>query len=225
MPEAFFLMNYLAHALLSHATPGLLIGGMLGDFVKGSLGERYDPEIRAGILLHRGIDRYTDAHDLVHASRARISLARRRFAGILVDVFYDHFLARHWARYTELPLEEFTQQVYATLVPHAAGFPERLQRILPRMAADDWLASYAEIEAVDAALHGIARRFARFTRFARAPVLAGGVQELLQNYTTLESDFLAFFPELHRYAAEETRRQLGAALDVRPAPRQHGAAG
>lgn len=218
-------MNYLAHALLSRSTPELLIGGMLGDFVKGAVGERYSPQVRAGILLHRAIDRYTDAHPLVHVSRAQISPARRRFAGVLVDVFYDHFLACHWQRYAELPLDEFTQQVYATLMPHLAGFPERLQRILPRMAADDWLASYAEIESVDAALHGIARRFARFTRFARAPVLADGVQELLQNYASLESDFLAFFPELQRYAGEEMRQQLAAALATEPATRQHGAAG
>jgi len=218
-------MNYLAHALLSHTTPQLLIGGMLGDFVKGAVKGHYPPEVRAGILLHRAIDGYTDAHPLVHASRARISPARRRFAGVLVDVFYDHFLACHWSRYADQPLKTFTQQVYATLLPQLTGFPERLQRILPRMAADDWLASYAEIESVDAALHGIARRFARFTRFARAPVLADGVQELLKNYATLEQDFLAFFPDLQRYAAEETDRQFAAVPVMKPVPRQHGTAG
>lgn len=218
-------MNFLAHALLSHATPQLLTGGMLGDFVKGAVQDQYAPEVRAGILLHRAIDRYTDAHALVHASRARISPARRRFAGVLVDVFYDHFLAGHWSCYSEQPLEEFTRQVYATLLPQAAGFPERLQRILPRMAADDWLASYAEIESVDAALHGIARRFARFTRFARAPVLADGVQELLRNYAELEQDFLAFFPELQRHVTDETVRQLTAARAATLVRRQRGITG
>ena len=218
-------MNFLAHALLSHATPELLIGGMLGDFVKGAVKDHYHPEVRAGILLHRAIDRYTDAHPLVHASRARVSPARRRFAGVLVDVFYDHFLARHWQRYSAVPLEEFTHQVYATLLPHLAGFPERLQRILPRMAADDWLASYAEIESVDAALHGIARRFARFARHGRVPLLADGVQELLRNYSELEQDFLAFFPELQRYVADETRLQLTAARIAAPVPHPQGAAG
>ena len=218
-------MNFLAHCLLSHATPQLLTGGMLGDFVKGAVKDQYPPEVRAGILLHRAIDCYTDAHSLVHTSRARISPARRRFAGVLVDVFYDHFLACHWSRYAELPLEAFTQQVYATLQPQIADFPERLQRILPRMAADDWLAAYAEIESVDAALHGMARRFARFTRFARAPVLADGVQELLRSYAGLEQDFLAFFPELQHYVADETRSQLAAARAATPALRQRGISG
>jgi len=187
-------MNYLAHAFLSRSSPELLIGGMLGDFVKGR--ERlqlYSPVVRTGILLHRAIDRYTDAHPTVSASCTLISPARRRFAGILVDVFYDHFLARHWQRYDDLPLEEFTRQVYATLLPHSASYPERLQRILPHMAADDWLASYAEIESVDAALHGIARRF---QRYPRAVALADGVQELIRHYAAHEQYFLDFFPEL-----------------------------
>lgn len=187
-------MNFLAHAFLSRSSPELLIGGLLGDFVKGRERlQQYSPAVRAGIHLHRAIDRYTDAHASVRASCSLISPARRRFAAILVDVFYDHFLARHWTRYADLPLEDFTQQVYATLLPDIASYPERLQRILPRMAADDWLASYAEIESVDAALHGIARRF---QRFPRATVLADGVQELLHNYTALEQQFLDFFPEL-----------------------------
>jgi acyl carrier protein phosphodiesterase len=215
-------MNYLAHALLSHATPELLIGGILGDFVKGTVTDQYPPEVRAGILLHRAIDRYTDAHPLVHASRARISPDRRRFAAVLVDVFYDHFLARHWSRYSEQPLAEFTRQVYSTLTPHAAGFPERLQRILPHMATNDWLASYARPEAIDAALHGIARRLARFPR---AAVLRDGVQELTQNRAALENDFLAFFPELRRYAADETRQQLAAARAAAMAHHRHSATG
>lgn len=196
-------MNYLAHAFLSRSSPELLIGGVLGDFVKGRERlQQYSLAVRTGIRLHRAIDRYTDAHAIVHASCALISPARRRFAAILVDVFYDHFLARHWQRYADLPLEEFTQQVYATLMPHIASYPERLQRILPRMAADDWLSSYVEIESVDAALHGIARRF---QRYPRAVVLADGVQELLHHYAVFEQHFLDFFPELLGFVEAEQR--------------------
>jgi len=204
-----FFMNYLAHAFLSRSSPDLLIGGLLGDFVKGRERLRqYSPAVCAGIQLHRAIDRYTDAHAIVHASCALVSPARRRFAAILVDVFYDHFLARHWLRYTGQPLKDFTRQVYATLLPHRVIYPERLQRILPHMAADDWLASYAEIESVDAALHGIARRF---QRYARAAVLADGVQELLNHYAALEQHFIEFFPELHSFADSEQDHALSAA--------------
>lgn len=201
-------MNYLAHAFLSRSSAGLLIGGLLGDFVKGRERLRqYSPAVCAGIRLHRAIDRYTDTHAIVHASCALISPARRRFAAILVDVFYDHFLARHWRRYSGQPLEDFTRQVYATLLPDIASYPERLQHMLPRMAAGDWLASYAEIESVDAALHGIARRF---QRYARAAVLADGVQELLHNYAALEQYFLDFFPELLGFV-ESTQRDAQSA--------------
>lgn len=191
-------MNYLAHAWLSRATPELLTGGMLGDFVKGRPDGRYSPAVCAGIALHRAIDRYTDDHPVVQASRARIAPERRRFAGILVDVFYDHFLAVHWQRYGDLPLERFTRHVYGVLWPQRRGFPERLQRMLPWMRAEDWLASYAEIEAVDAALRGMARRF----RFAeRAAPLATGVHELVAHYGAFERHFHEFFPQLERFAA------------------------
>jgi acyl carrier protein phosphodiesterase len=178
-------MNYLAHAFLSRSSPELLIGGLLGDFVKGR----------------------------EHLQQYRPAVC----AGILVDVFYDHFLARHWLRYTEQPLEDFTHQVYTTLLPHMASYPERLQRLLPRMAADDWLASYAEIESVDAALHGIARRF---QRYPRAVVLADGVQELLLNYAALEQHFLDFFPELLGFVETEQRNTLSAEACVTPQQRQ-----
>src|SRR4030065_2169816 len=124
------VMNYLAHAFLSRSSPELLIGGLLGDFVKGREHlKQYSPAVCVGSRLHRAIDRYTDAHAIVRASCALISPTRRRFAAILVDVFYDHFLARHWQRYADLTLEAFTHQVYATLLPHMASYPERLQRI------------------------------------------------------------------------------------------------
>ncbi|HEX9627975.1 MAG TPA: ACP phosphodiesterase [Acidiferrobacterales bacterium] len=189
-------MNYLAHLLLSANTPEIAIGGLLGDFVKGGRDRDYAPAVRAGILLHRDIDRYTDAHAAHRASRALISPERRRFAGILVDVFYDHFLVRHWASFSSAPLAEFTATIYAILLRHRSGFPERLQHILPAMARDDWLGSYGDPAAVAAALDGIRRRFGRYRR---AAALAGAVAELEARYAEHERQFLDFFPELLGY--------------------------
>jgi len=92
-------MNFLAHLYLADPQPLGLLGSLMGDFVKGPLGGRYPEPITRGIMLHRRIDTFTDAHAVVRASRTRISPGRRRFAGIMIDVFYDHFLARDWARY------------------------------------------------------------------------------------------------------------------------------
>lgn len=191
-------MNYLAHVFLSHDTPAAITGAMLGDFVKGRPPAHWDAEVQNAILLHRAIDRYTDAHPLVGASCSLVSTERRRFAGILIDIFYDHFLARHWASFHRRPLTAFTHDVYAVLLPQRARFPARLQRILPCMAQDDWLASYAEVTAVGAAVNGIARRF-RYPE--RARVLHGAVEELEQNYAPLEQHFLRFFADLRSFAA------------------------
>lgn len=166
-----------------------MIGGLLGDFVKGSI-HAYPAQIREGILLHRAIDRYTDAHGIVRASCALVSARRRRFAGIMVDVFFDHFLARHWQRFADTSLPVFTRAAYTELLARSGEFPPRLQRILPHMAAHDWLGSYEDVAAIDAAINGISRRF------RRANTLLGGAQELLDNYAALQANFLQFFPEL-----------------------------
>ena len=189
-------MNYLAHVFLARGSTDMTIGALLGDFAKGSAAAAYPDGIRSGIALHRLIDRYTDDHRIVCASRALIDAPRRRFAGIVVDVFYDHFLARHWGRFADTPLTEFTRRVYATLAPYRADFPERLRRVLPRMIAEDWLGSYGRIDAVDAALKGIARRFKYYDR---ARVLENAVNDLEERYAQFECDFLEFFPELRRY--------------------------
>ncbi len=186
-------MNYLAHLLLSSHTPETLIGGLLGDFVKGPLTNRFDPAVAHGILLHRAIDRYTDDHDIVRSSRALISAERRRYAGIMIDVFYDHFLARHWSNFATVSLADFTQEAYRVLALHQFSLPDRLQHLLPHMTRDDWLTSYQEHWAVDAALNGISQRLRRPNR------LAGAACELQAHYQQLEAQFLAFFPQLVRY--------------------------
>ena len=136
-------MNYLAHLFLAGPEPEALLGALMGDFVKGVLDERYPAAITRALALHRRIDTFTDAHPVTAASRARISPERRRFAGIMVDLFYDHFLARHWDEHAREPLDAFTARVYALLEQHDALLPERLRSIAPRMAQADWLASYA----------------------------------------------------------------------------------
>lgn len=190
-------MNYLAHVFLSHSSDDAVVGAMLGDFVKGRVDGHWSPAVRAAILLHRAVDGFTDAHALTAASRALVSAKRRRFAGILIDIFWDHFLARQWSRFHATPLTEFTRGVYAVLWPRRGEFPPRLQRILPSMMRDDWLASYADSAAVDAALKGMTRRFRNPTR---AAPLADGVLDLQQNYVELEGNFLDFVPELRRFA-------------------------
>jgi acyl carrier protein phosphodiesterase len=186
-------VNFLAHALLAGAAHDALVGAFLGDFVKGPLGDRFSPALTQAIALHRRIDAYTDAHAVTLRSRRRISPARRRYAGILIDVFYDHLLAAHWRDFANEPLEPFAQRVYASLLREHAQLPARLQRMLPVMVGEDWLTNYRQRVTIDRALQRIARRL------SRPNPLADAIEELAANETGFEEDFRAFFPQLVAY--------------------------
>ena len=186
-------MNYLAHALLAASPAELRLGGLIGDFVKGPLDSAANahlpPAVRAGVALHRKIDGFADAHPAFRRSRARVGALRRRYAGVMVDMFYDHLLAVHWALFSAQPLAGFARDCYALLAAEQARLPARLRALRGRMEADDWLAGYRDIARIHRALDGMARH-----RVARANPLAGAASELEADYAGFEADFLAFFP-------------------------------
>jgi acyl carrier protein phosphodiesterase len=189
-------MNYLAHLFLSGPSEDAILGSMLGDFVKGCPEGRFSTVVSEAIRLHRKIDSYTDAHPITRRSRIRISPIRRRFAGIIVDVGYDHFLSRHWRRFSSMDLDPFVHRVYAILSRHGPLLPERLSRILPRMISENWLGGYIRLAHVGDALDRIAGRLSRGSRFLRA------ITEIEDNYEPLEADFLSFFPELVSFCTD-----------------------
>ena len=186
-------MNYLAHLHLGGQRPGQLLGSLYGDFVKGRLQGQFAPEIEGAIQLHRSIDMFTDRHPLVDVALSRFSLTRRRYAGIVLDVFFDHCLARDWALYADQPLELFTSDVYRVLSSERQ-LPERLARIAPHMVANDWLGSYQEFEVLEQVLRGISRRL------TRPEELAAAMQELRRLYEPLSEDFRLFYPQLQDFA-------------------------
>lgn len=188
-------MNFLAHAFLAGPAPADRLGAILGDFVKGPLPGELPPEVAEGVRLHRAIDSFTDAHPAFRRSRARVSPERRRYSGIMVDLFYDHFLARHWHDYHPQPLQDFTADFYALLASRSELLPSRLAALLPRMRADDWLGSYREIDSVGVALDRMAQG-----RLRQPNRLGGAVEELERHYATLEADFLSFFADALRFA-------------------------
>ncbi|MFB0516382.1 MAG: ACP phosphodiesterase [Candidatus Neomarinimicrobiota bacterium] len=188
-------MNYLAHLYLADDTAESLVGSLLGDFVKGDDYNGYSEGVRRAILIHRKIDTFTDAHPLHKQSKARLNRKFRHTRGILVDLFYDHFLARNWAEYAGEPLPEFTRRVYYVLDKHVELMPPRLQRMLPAMITDNWLLSYRDLTNIGHALRGLSHRLGCDNE------LAQGLEELRRNYSSLENDFRAFFPELVDYVA------------------------
>ena len=189
-------MNSLAHLHLGGAGPSQLLGSLYGDFVKGRLDGRFGVEIETAIRLHRRIDAFTDRHPLVERARARFPVERRRTSGILLDLFFDHCLARDWDDYGDEPLAAFTGRVYRVLAAQAE-LPERLAHIAPRMAAQDWLGSYRNFAVLEQVLWGMSRRL------SRAHLLDGALAELERLYEPLSEDFRAFYPQLQAFARDE----------------------
>jgi acyl carrier protein phosphodiesterase len=199
-------LNYLAHLYLADEADNSLIGNLLGDFVKGRPGPRYNDDIVAGIMLHRRIDAFADAHTVMRRSRGRIGSRMSRFSGIIIDVCYDHFLARHWSTYSDQDLAVFVQHAYHVLQKNRLILPDRLQRILPYMISEDWLGRYIEFERIGSTLDRITRRLTRGRQFK------GAIGEVEKNYADLEKDFLAFFPDLIEFsnrAKKELRGNTG----------------
>ena len=186
-------MHSLAHLHLGGPRPGQLLGSLYGDFVKGPLAGRFAAEVEAAILLHRRIDAFTDRHPLVRAACARFPVERRRYAGILLDLFFDHCLARHWDDYADEPLTGFSARVYRVLDAEPQ-LPGRLAQIAPRMAAQDWLGSYREFAVLERVLLNMQRRL------SRPEGLDGALIELERLYPVLLEDFRRFYPELMAFA-------------------------
>jgi len=183
-------LNYLAHLLLAGDDPALRLGGILGDFVKGSLPGNLPTTVARGVALHRRVDSFADAHPAFQTSRRRVSGARRRYAGIMVDMFYDHLLAANWSSWSGQPLHRFAADAYDLLEMNSSMLPKRLTEILPTMRSQDWLASYREIDAVAGALD----RMSKY-RLRQPNGLAGAGRELELEYPGFAADFAEFFPD------------------------------
>ena len=189
-------MNFLAHALLAGNDPALVVGGVVGDWIKGPLPGGLPADLARGVALHRAIDSHAETHPAFRLSRARVSPARRRYAGVLVDIFYDHLLARDWAELHPQPFAEYRDGVYRQLAARFAELPADSHYALKLMASEDWFHGYARID-------GIADVLARMARRARRPnPLAGGEEEFLVDAIGFRTDFHAWLIDARAFAQE-----------------------
>jgi len=200
-------MNYLAHIYLAEESDESVIGNLLGDFVKGPVGDEFTPGIAKGIITHRKVDVFTDSHEKFLASKKLISPERRRFAGIIIDLTFDHFLSKNWSEYSSSELPLFIKETYELLARNRSILPEKLQAFLPRMIEEDWLGSYSELEGIGETMDRISRRLHR--RFQRENTLAGAVEEVESNYSELERNFSSFFPEVISFVEDLRRTGFG----------------
>lgn len=193
-------MNFLAHFYLSKESDELMLGGFLGDFTKGEPLANVSAAVRAGILHHRLVDQFTDSHAIFGESKARFPQHLKRYAGILIDIYYDHFLAKNWAQLSGDSLNNFSERCISILDVHVLLLPKNALRFLSYMNSNGLPANYADLGMIDYVIHGISTYRLR----RENPVLEG--QELLREfYTEFERDFLRFFAALEQKNADLIR--------------------
>ncbi|SFM57546.1 Acyl carrier protein phosphodiesterase [Marinobacter zhejiangensis] len=194
-------MNHLAHLFLAPANAEIRVGALLGDFSHGLESQKLPERVRAGLQHHRAVDAFTDSHPQVLAAKTLFSPQRRRFAGIALDVLFDHYLIRHWQQFSEVTLESFIGEVYQDLARNRHLMPERMAAVTSRMILDDWFSAYQDLDTVGFVLDRLAGRI----RFSNE--FSGALEEIIPNDTQLEEHFLAFFPDLITAAQAESGRE------------------
>jgi acyl carrier protein phosphodiesterase len=190
-------MNWLAHVFLSEPDTEFRLGNLLADLVGAGDLPAMGPRFQRGVQCHRAIDHFTDFHPLVQRSQSRLGREFRIFTGILVDIFYDHCLARNWGHFAPVPLERFAAEFYAAVRARPLALPEEARAAVEGVIAEDRLVSYRELAGVEAALRHVSERLS--ARTGRAFALERAVGELEAHYEGIEQDFFEFFPELRRH--------------------------
>lgn len=193
-------MNFLAHVYLSGDNPKIMVGNFIGDFVKGGrLSERFEKDIARGIELHRAIDDFTDSHAVVMKSKERLRPKYRHYSPVIVDMFYDHILARHWNDYHPQPLPAFAEETYAIIRQHHDILPEAVKNMLPYMIQGNWLVNYARREGIQRALSGMAHRTTFDSKMEEA------TNDLEQHYDAFAKEFKIFFADLKKFTDDFLR--------------------
>ncbi|MCH7785027.1 MAG: DUF479 domain-containing protein [Bacteroidetes bacterium] len=192
-------MNFLAHIYLSGEDEGITIGNFIADGIKGKQYKKYPLQIQKGILLHRGIDSFTDQHPTVRQSTKRLHENYGHYSGVIVDILYDHFLAKNWKNYHSQPLDEYVGEFYEMLRKYFEILPTRIQRMMPYMIADNWLLSYATVEGISNILTQMNRRTKERSKMNLAVI------ELERYYTEFETEFTCFFEELKTFSKNKIK--------------------
>jgi acyl carrier protein phosphodiesterase len=190
-------MNFLSHLYLAGNSDGLIIGNFIADSVKGSDFNTFSKEIQQGILLHRKIDTFTDAHPVVEQSKQRLREKYRKYAGVIVDIYYDHYLAIDWNTYSPVSLEVFTESIYTLVQNNQAILPVKSVQFTRYMLEHNILYGYSKLEGIERVLKGMARRTTFESNMEHA------IHDLREHFSLFENEFKQFFPELQQFVAEE----------------------
>ncbi len=190
-------MNFLAHIYLSFGDEEITIGNFIADSIRGNQYTHLPARVQKGILLHRQIDTFTDQHPTVRKSTKRLHKNYSHYSRVIVDIFYDHFLAINWKRYSDTPLEVFVDQFYSLLEDHYELLPEGTKKLMPYMIADNWIVNYAKMEGISRVLNGMNRRTQNKSKMNFA------ILDLEAHYDKFQTEFFSFFDELTLFSKQQ----------------------
>lgn len=183
-------LNFLAHIYLSGENDFLKIGNFIADTVRGKQYLEYPQAIQQGILLHRKIDSFTDQHPIFRMSKKRIFPIFGHYSGVIVDIYYDYFLAKNWHYFSDVSLSEYTNEFYRLLLQYQNMFNEKANLLISHMIKDNWLESYQTLKGIESIFFQMDKR----TGFISKMKLATNV--LQEDETTFEKEFFIFFKEI-----------------------------
>lgn len=194
--KIFSTLNYLAHLYLSQHSEELIIGNFIADAVKGNTYKNYSEGISKGILMHRNIDSFTDNNPITERSKIKLREKFQKFSGIIVDVYYDHFLAIKWENFSKLKLQDFANKIYALVEKNKNILPQESMYFSEYMIQNNILFNYSKIEGIEKVFRGMAHR-------SKYP---SGMEDaaffLKENYSDFEKDFDEFFPQIIEYTKQ-----------------------
>jgi acyl carrier protein phosphodiesterase len=183
-------MNFLAHIYLSGDNDLIKIGNFMADGIHGKQFDIYPMDIQKGIILHRAIDTFTDAHPVFRQSTKRLHANYHHYSGIIVDIFYDHFLAKNWNSYSNEPLEDYSERFYQSLRDNFDDLTPKTQKMMPYLIAHNWLLSYQSIDGIESVLTKMDNRMKHDSN------MRFSIAELKAFYSEFELEFTSFFEDL-----------------------------
>jgi acyl carrier protein phosphodiesterase len=190
-------MNFLAHIYLSFDDDQITIGNFIADSIRGNKIDHLPPRVQKGILLHREIDTYTDSHRIPKISSKRLHKNYSHYSRVIVDIFYDHFLAKNWNVYSDIPLDVFVENFYDLLEDNYTILPNGVKHMMPYMIADNWIYNYSKMEGIGRVLNGMNRRTKNKSKMNFA------ILDLEEHYSEFEKEFTSFFGELITFSKQK----------------------
>lgn len=190
-------MNFLAHIYLSFGDDEITIGNFIADSIRGNKFDHMPQRVQQGIILHRHIDTYTDSHAIPKKSSKRLHKNYSHYSRVIVDIYYDHFLAKNWKQYSDVPLDIFVNRFYDLLEDNYAILPVGVKRMMPYMIADNWIYNYSKMEGIGRVLNGMNRRTQNKSKMNFA------ILDLEEHYDEFEAEFTSFFEELITFSKQK----------------------